>query len=45
MVHWSVLPTQYCASDKIKKKEMGGACGTHGGRVEARTVQGFGRET
>ena len=41
MVHWSVLPTQHCASDKIKKKEMGGAWG----RVEARTVQGFGRET
>jgi hypothetical protein len=30
-------------SDKIKKNEMGGACGTHGGGE--RRVQGFGGET
>ena len=24
--------TQYCAGDKIEKNEMGGACGTYGGR-------------
>jgi hypothetical protein len=24
-----VLLTQYCASDKIKKNEMGGACGAY----------------
>jgi len=28
---------------KIKKNEMGGACGTYGG--EERRVQGFGGET
>jgi hypothetical protein len=33
---------QYCASDKIKKNETGGACGKYGG--EERRVQGFGRE-
>ena len=27
-----VLLTQYCAGDKIEKNEMGGACGTYGGR-------------
>ena len=32
---------QFCASDKIKKNEMGGACGEHG----RRRVQGFGGET
>jgi hypothetical protein len=35
-----LLLTQYCASDKIKKSEMGRACG--GGE---RGVQGFGGET
>ena len=35
--------TQYCAGDKIEKNEMGGACGTYGGRE--RCVQGFGGET
>ena len=39
----SVLVTQYCASDKIKKNEMGGVCHTFG-RGE-RHVQGFGGET
>ena len=39
----AVLLTQYCASDKIKKNEMGGACGTYGGRE--RRVQGIGGET
>ena len=38
-----VLLTQYCASDKIKENEMGGACGTYGG--EQKFVQGFGGET
>ena len=32
-----------CAGDKIEKNEMGGACGTYGGR--ARFAQGFGGET
>ena len=35
--------TQYCAGDKIEKKEMGGAYGTYGGRE--RCAQGFGGET
>ena len=39
----SVLLTQYCAGDKIEKNEMGGTCGTYGGRE--RCAQGFGRET
>jgi len=34
--------TQYCASDKIKKIEIGGACSAYG--VGERRVQGFGRE-
>jgi len=34
---------QYCGSDKIKKKDMGGACDAYGGG-EWR-VQGFGGET
>ena len=34
---------QYCAVDKIEKNEMGGACGTYGGRE--RCAQGFGGET
>ena len=34
---------QYCAGDKIEKNEMGGACGTYGGRE--RCAQGFGGET
>ena len=37
----SVLLTQYCAGDKIEN-EMGGACGTYGGRE--RCAQGFGGE-
>jgi hypothetical protein len=32
----------YCASDKIKKNEMGGACGAYEGGE--RSVQGFGGE-
>ena len=41
--YYSVLLTQYCAGDKIEKNEMGGACGTYGGRE--RCAQGFGGET
>jgi len=26
----NVLPTQYCAGDKIEKNEMGWACGAYG---------------
>ena len=40
-------PLIYCvygsAGDKIEKNEMGGACGTYGGRE--RCAQGFGGET
>ena len=36
------LLTQYSAGDKIEKNEMGGACGTYGGRE--RCAQGFGGE-
>ena len=32
-----------CAVDKIEKIELGGACGTYGGRE--RCAQGFGEET
>jgi hypothetical protein len=32
-----------CAGDEIEKNEMGGACGTYGGRE--RCAQGFGGET
>ena len=39
----TVLLPQYCAGDKIEKNEMGGACGTYGGRE--RCAQGFGGET
>jgi len=39
----SVFLTQYCAGDKIKKNEMGGACSAYGGKE--RCVQGFGGET
>ena len=39
----SVLLIQYCENDKIKKNELGGACGAFGG-VERR-VHGFGGET
>jgi len=28
----SVLLNQYCLSDKIKKNEIDGACGTYGGK-------------
>jgi hypothetical protein len=38
-----VLLTQYCAGDKIKKNEMGGACSVYG--EGERCVQGFGGET
>ena len=34
-----VLLTQFCAGDKMEKNEMGGACGTYGGRE--RCAQGF----
>ena len=37
------LVTQYFAGDKIEKNEMGGACGTYGGRESC--AQGFGAET
>ena len=33
----------YCASDKIKENETGGACGAYGGGE--RRLQGFGGET
>ena len=32
-----------CAGDKIEKNEMGGSCGTYGGRE--RCAQGFAGET
>ena len=38
-----LLLTQYCAGDKIEENEMGGTCGTYGGRE--RCAQGFGGET
>ena len=34
---------QYCVGDKIKKNELGGACGMYGGRE--RCAQSFGGET
>jgi hypothetical protein len=36
-------PYQYCADGKIKKNEMGGACGAYGGGE--RCVQGSGGES
>jgi hypothetical protein len=39
----SVLLTQYCAGGKIKKNEMGWACGAYGGGE--RFAQGFGGES
>ena len=39
----NVFLTQYCASDKIEKNEMGGVCGMYGGRE--RCAQGLGGET
>ena len=39
---WSVLLTEYSAGGKIEKNEMGGACGTYGGRE--RGAQGSGAE-
>jgi len=39
----SVLLTQYCSGDKIKKNEVGGACSMNG--EEQRHLQGFGGET
>ena len=38
-----IFLTQYSAGDKNEKNEMGGACGTYGGRE--RCAQGFGGET
>jgi Zn-finger protein len=38
-----IYPLVHCARDKIKKNEIGGACGTCGGKE--RRVQGFGVET
>jgi hypothetical protein len=38
----SVLLTQYCGGGKIKKNEMGWACGAYGGGE--RCTQGFGGE-
>ena len=38
-----LLLTEYCADGKIEKNEMGGACGTYGGRE--RGAQGSGGET
>ena len=42
-LHNEELNDLYCAGDKIEKNEMGGACGTYGGRE--RCTQGFGGET
>ena len=39
----TALLTQYIAGDKIEKNEMGGACGTYGGRESC--AQGFGGES
>jgi hypothetical protein len=39
----NTVHTQYCAGDKIKKNEMGGACSAYGGGE--RCVQDFGGET
>jgi hypothetical protein len=38
-----VILTHYCASDKIEKNGMGGACSAYG--EGERSVQGFGGET
>ena len=38
-----LIITQYCPGDKIEKIEMGGTCGTYGGREGC--AQGFGGET
>ena len=43
LIAFPVLLTQYCAGDKIKKNEMGGACSAYGGGE--RCVQGFCGET
>jgi len=42
-MYLSLLLTHYCAGDKIKKNELGGACSACG-RGE-RCVKGFGGET
>jgi hypothetical protein len=41
-LHNEDLHTQYCAGGKIKKNEMGWACGAYGG--EERCAQDFGGE-
>jgi hypothetical protein len=38
----ALVITQYCAAGKIKKNEMGWACGAYGGGE--RCAQGFGEE-
>ena len=40
---FEVLYRYYCAGDKIKKNEVGGACSAYGGGE--RCVQGFNGET
>jgi hypothetical protein len=42
-VGFSISQGKYCASDKIEKNEMGGACSSDEG--EERPVQGFNGET
>jgi hypothetical protein len=37
------IPHSNCAGGKIRKNEMGGACGVYGGRE--RSAQGVGGET
>ena len=41
VLHSGIPDTKYCASNKIKKNEMGGACGTYGeGRGVYRVLVG-----
>ena len=45
---WSVVLTQYCVGDKLKKNEIGGACGMYGGgerRVQCFGGENWGKET